>query len=252
MARSDIQNVELKNIEENQLYGLFAGSIHKIIHTDSVLTYVVKDIYTTETLEIPFNIGPEETKVWINNSGQLGFGKEEQLFTSFKHHTKVVWNKDYTKPIDETILGDKTYWRARKGEASLMQLLTCSNSSNPYNQKYDFTEGKGSDWFTEILEGDIEYLEKKAVNSYGVQMKIGGIAYVAETQGIFQPFCPPNLIPFLIKNKGKLDMVKKDHHIKTFLKAIHHGVPGYFEWQKLQIWEDDEIVVRRRRKISDI
>lgn len=251
MARSDIKNITLKEIEENQLYGLYAGSIEDIIMSGNHVIYKIRDIYTGEQVVINIKVSNKETDMWLNNAGEVGWGTEKQLYNSFKNYIKVIWDSNYTKPIKEEIIAPKTYWRAREGEVELMQLITCSIGSNPKDQKFDFTQGLKSKWFDKVLEGDLEFLEEKSVNNYGIKHKVAGIAYVSEKQGIFMPFCPPNMIPFLIKNKGKLDMDKPDYHVKYFLKALKKGVPGYFEWEKLQIWEDTEIIVKRR-KIIDI
>lgn len=215
-------------------YGLFLASIKKVNGN----TVILKDKFSQyDKLSITFDIKNEYDQtlsgkdIWLNQCGQIGYGKEENLFENF---TGFIKNGVLIKP--------KKYWKALKGECDLFRFLTALHGYNIYDISTDYTlEVIETDKYHKLLLEDEDFIRRLINNPYGLDSSIGGVLYITPDfkEKIHNYFFPESAFSFLKNIKGNfINVNSKDiaPPFKPFFDNVSsiYCPEGYFNWNNIE------------------
>jgi hypothetical protein len=171
---------------------------------------------------------------YINCIGDTQWGKEEDLWDSFKQFEKVLtWVKDGkssdryfsgAKPGEKDIIGEKKYKIAWDGEEELLHLLRVVDNITPYNPDVNLFLD-----LNKLFEGDFTELQRAIKNDRDFHFT--ALAYVNEQfeQRIFKKFMPENFIRDVL-SENISNYNKKAYN--DLVNATEY-VPGHYSFGRL-------------------
>jgi len=220
------------DINETLYVGVFNATLKKATENSVIL----KDIFTRQEFEIYFNIVNDTfqmtksgKKVWINETGDVGYGEEEDLFDTFINSYAYDQWDDAIKKFNKRFIGTKKYWQAKKGEVHIVNFLKAYSGVN-----------------FEKLKNNNYNLKKLLLSDTGHDPTICGMMYVSEDleQKILEKYIP-GMYAALIKNtKGDFStLTKVPYPIKDFVTYFESGMQplGYYSWKHLHEWTGEGI-----------
>jgi hypothetical protein len=198
-------------------YGLFNAKINKIEN----YTLFMEDIITNYEFEINFEITnkPDKTKsnapIWVNQLGEIGYGKKEDLLKQFTHFPNGT---------------EKKYREAVKGDVYLASFLRVYHNPNIYNTRsniYNNLNYMNDPYdFKLLFNTDNEYSET-----------VGGIIYINTNyeEKIFPIFIPHSKLSILKNTNGDLSEINDNSLFLLKNKLMSEFKPkGYYHFGNIK------------------
>lgn len=214
MSRVD----RFRNLDKDPHYGLFNAVITKIDEYKVSL----RDILTDYTFEIDFNLSSDlqttlmGKQIWINQIGEVGYGPEHTLLTSFTHFYKSDQKKEYRL--------------AKNGEVLLFDFLRNLHNLNPFDTNSTLFKSSG-----DYIE-DSYYFRELFLNDHNSNPTIGGIMYVDEqmNQKIYSKFIPSHKLSIIKNVKGDFTKIN-DYLLKDITSTFlgNYQPRGYYHWDNI-------------------
>lgn len=248
-SKSIVNNTEIIINEQNHLlYGLFLTNSVKIKNN----TVFIRDI-SGQSFSFDFQIkqgkdrGTNGIPIFINQTANIAFSKEENLLESFKNFGQ--YHAARSKPVYDI---SKKYWESLENESILFRFLSALHNYDQFSSKTDYIIGNSPEKHHYLLMNDEDYIKKLCNNLYGLDSSIGGLLYINENNKVcvLPYFFPAQAYSFLKNKEGKyhdIPTLKMAPSLYNYINAINNSfIPkGIYSFKPLDIYlkeEKDELI----------